>query len=159
MTLSAKLLCELNARVGQANQSFVVYDGPRCVRCAFDQCDRLAVTLAELQLETTELATTTVAQLQAASQELSTRLNYLLEPVAPIETDAQGCIVQMRSSPPQKDDNGRRYYELTLRRGGAVALCRYEKPTAGPRQRVAAVLTQEVVGRLIDDFGAVVDGI
>ena len=80
-------------------------------------------------------------------------------PIAPIELDAQGCSVQMRSNPPQKDDNGRRYYELLIRRGGSIALCRYEKQPGQPRVRVPAVLTHEVVGRLIDDFSATVDSI
>jgi hypothetical protein len=83
----------------------------------------------------------------------------LLEPIAPIETDAQGCTVQMRSNPPQKDDNAWRYYELLIRRGGSIALCRYEKQPTQPRVRIPAVLTHEVVGRLVDDFSATVDSL
>jgi hypothetical protein len=86
-------------------------------------------------------------------------VNYLLEPIAPIETDAQGCSVQMRSNPPHKDDNGARYYELLLRRGGSACLSRYEKQAGQPRMRVPAALTHEVIGRLIDDFSVTVDSI
>jgi hypothetical protein len=65
----------------------------------------------------------------------------------------------MRSNPPQKDDNAYRYYELLIRRGGSVALCRYEKQPGQPRTRVPAALTHEVIGRLIDDFCQTVDTI
>lgn len=159
MSLAAQLLAELQAAVGQTSLPLVVADGQRTVRCRAMQCDPLAATIDELSLETSELAGATVAQLQAASQSLSQRVNYLLEPIAPIETDATGCSVQMRSNPPQRDDNGRRYYELLLRRGGEVVLCRYEKQPGQPRLRVPAALTHEVIGRLVDDFSSTVDAI
>jgi hypothetical protein len=119
----------------------------------------LAVTVEALALETPELAGATAAQLQAASRDLAARVNYLLEPIAPIETDATGCSVQMRSNPPQRDDNAFRYYELLLRRGGSIELARYEKQPGQPRVRVPAVLTHEVVGRLVDDFSTTIDSL
>jgi hypothetical protein len=159
MNPATRMLSELRAAVGQRHQSFVVAEGQRQARCNADECDAHAVTLIDLVLETPELASATAFELQAASAELAKRVNYLLEPIAPIELDAHGCTVQMRSNPPQKDDNGRRYYELLIRRGGSIALCRYEKQPGQPRMRVAAVLTHEVIGRLINDFSATVDSL
>ena len=159
MSLSSKLLVELRVNAGQTCQSISVSEGRRVVRCDATQCDALAVTVEVLALETAELAGATVAELRAASRDLASRVNYLLEPIAPIETDAQGCSVQMRSNPPQKDDNGWRYYELVLRRGGSAGLARYEKRPGQPRVRVPAALTHEVVGRLVDDFAITVDTI
>lgn len=159
MSLAKQLLADLAAAVGQQTQQFTVSAGQRTIRCHTLQCDAFAATIDELVLETPELAAATVAQLQAASQSLSKRVNYLLEPIAPIETDAQGCSVQLRSNPPQRDDNGRRYYELLLRRGGSIALCRFEKQPGQPRVRVPAALTHEVIGRLVDDFSSTVDSI
>lgn len=159
MSLSSQLLAELRHAVGQGAQSFSISAGPRTIHCRALQCDPLAATIDELTLETAELAAASVAQLQAASQSLAQRVNYLLEPIAPIETDSQGCSVQMRSNPPQRDDNASRYYELLLRRGGSIALCRFEKQPGQPRLRVPAALTHEVIGRLIDDFAATADGI
>ncbi len=159
MTLSAKLLGELQAVIGQPHPTARAVEGQRTATCNADQCNALAVTVFDLLLETPELATATAFELQAASAELAKRVNYLLEPIAPIETDAQGCTVQLRSNPPQHDDNGWRYYELLVRRGGSIALCRYEKKPTQPRVRVPAVLTHEVVGRLIDDFSATVDSL
>ena len=159
MSLAAKLLAELRANVGQAGLTVSVAEGPRVVRCAVVQGDALAATIDELVLETSELAGATIAELETASKALAARVNYLLEPIAPIEIDADGCTVQMRSNPPQKDDNGWRYYELLLRRGGAVTLCRYEKPPGQARVRVPAALTHEVLGRLVEDFSVTVDSI
>ncbi len=157
MSLSAKMLAGLQAAIGQRHQCLSAVEGQRSVRCDADECDPLAATVINLSLDTPELASVTPFELQAASAALAKRVNYLLEPIAPIELDAQGCSVQMRSNPPQKDDNGRRYYELLIRRGGSIALCRFEKLPGQPRTRVPAVLTHEVVGRLIDDFSATVD--
>ncbi|HEX6960552.1 MAG TPA: hypothetical protein VF175_01695 [Lacipirellula sp.] len=159
MSLSSQLLAELRASAGQGGRTISVVDGPRTATCEAIQCDALAVTIDELQLETAELSSATTFELQAASGNLAKRINYLLEPIAPIETDATGCSVQMRSNPPQKDDNGCRYYELLIRRGGSVTLCRYEKQPGQPRTRVPAALTHEVVGRLIDDFSSTIDSL
>ncbi|QDS98670.1 hypothetical protein [Adhaeretor mobilis] len=159
MTLAQKLLAGLQTSLGQTSVALTVDEGAREVNCKALQCEQLAVTVTDLTLETSELAGIDLPRIQAASQALCSRVNYLLEPISPIETDAQGCTVQMRSNPPQQDDNGCRYYELLLRRGGSVALHRYEKQPGKARVRVPAVLTHEVLGRLVDDFSQAVDGI
>lgn len=159
MSLSQDLLNELKAHIGQVSVSVSVSDGPRTVHCQTTQCEQLAVTVKELRLETAELAGVDLPRIKAASQALCSRVNYLLEPISPIETDALGCTVQMRSNPPQQDDNGRRYYELLLRKGGSIGLFRYEKQPAQPRTRVPSVLTHEVIGRLITDFDETINNI
>jgi hypothetical protein len=159
MSLRTDFLQELRALIGQSQQRVVVADGPRTVRGAIDQCEPLAVALSEFILETVELAGVDIAKLESASRSLCQRVNYLLEPIAPIEIDSDSCSVQMRSNPPLAGDSGTVYYELLLRRGGAIELARYEKQPTSPRTRVAANLTHEVVGRLIDDFNATVEEI
>ncbi len=91
------------------------------------------------------------------AKSLSERLTYLMEPIRPIEIDADACVAQLRSSPPQRDDDGRSYYELTVRRGGDISLVRYRKEPGTPRQQIAANVTREVLLRLVDDFEAVLD--
>jgi hypothetical protein len=157
MSLASAVVAELAARCGQMNQSFDCVEAGRTLRCSFDRCEALAVTVAELSLETPKLATAEVAALKRVSADLAQRVNYLLEPISPVEADAAGCSVQMRSNPPQCDDDGRRYYELFVRRGGSISLCRYEKQPGQPRTRVPATLTHEVVGRLAGDFAAAID--
>jgi hypothetical protein len=93
--------------------------------------------------------------LERIGKSLSDRLTYLMEPIAPIEIDAQACVVQLRSNPPQRDDDGRSYYELTVRRGGQIALVRFRKDTGATRQQIPATVTREVLLRLVGDFCAV----
>lgn len=156
MSLRDDILQQLPGIVGKKHQTLFSTDGPRRVRCEVDQCDQLAVAVYELILESSELEKTAITKLQAASKKLCDRVTYLLEPISPIETDVEGCVVQMRSNPPQKQDDGRYYYELFLRRGGSVTLQRFEKQPGSIRQRVAANLTHEVLGRLVEDFNATI---
>ena len=157
MKLRDELLQELQSKLGQTQFLVAVSDGPRTLKCQVEQCDPLGAAVTQLSLETAELASVDIAKLEAASQSLCQRVNYLLEPISPIETDADGCVVQMRSSPPQKNDTGRYYYELLLRRGGAVTLSRYEKQAGSARIQVPATLTHEVLGRLAEDFHTAID--
>jgi hypothetical protein len=157
MSLRDDMLQSLQAVVGQSNQQVLASQGRRTVRCEVDRCEPLAAAVYELALESDELAGVDIAKLQQASESLCRRVNYLLEPISPIESDADSCTVQMRSSPPQQQEAGRFYYELLLRRGGTVMLRRYEKQPGAIRTRVAATLIHEVIGRLVDDFSQTLD--
>ena len=88
---------------------------------------------------------------------LAAKLTYLMEPISPIEIDAHGCLVQLRSNPPQRDDDGRSYYELLVRRGGEITLARYRKENGDARRPIAATVTREVLVRLVGDFCAVLE--
>jgi len=116
--------------------------------------DALALSFDHLTLTSGSLATASLDQLKKVSDSLSKRLTYLLEPISPIEVDADQCVVQLRSNPPQRDDNGTRYYELLVRRGGQLSLRRYQKEAGGVRQAIPAHVTREVFLRLADDFSA-----
>lgn len=127
-------------------------DGPRRLRCELGGLDTLGCSVEQLAVAADRLSAASVDQLRNISSELTRKLTYLLEPVALLEVDADRCSVQMRSSPPQKDDDGTRYYELLVERGGQVSLCRYQKQPGQPRCRVPAQLTREVLLRLAGDF-------
>ncbi len=90
------------------------------------------------------------------AENLSQRLTYLLEPVSPIETDAEGCTVQLRSNPPQKEADRTSYYELLVSRAGEMSLCRWTRAAKSTRDLVPAQITREVLLRLASDFAAVV---
>ncbi len=95
-------------------------------------------------------------QIQQASEELSSRLVYLLEPLAAIEFDQDAAILQMRSNPPTEDEQtGRSYYEL-LFRPGTCTLRRFQKQNGQPREQIAMAFTHEVLARLVGDFEATV---
>ena len=159
MTIVARFRAELQASQGVSHRQLSLADGPRRLRCDLDQCDALAATVYRLVLESSELAHVDAPTLQRLSGELAGRVNYLLEPLAPIETDALGCVVQMRSAPPQADDDGCRYYELLVSRGGSLEICRYEQVPGQARRRIPAVLTHEVAVRLADDFARSLDSL
>jgi hypothetical protein len=113
--------------------------------------DKLACAFDRLSLLTDRLANASIDELKQLSDRLAAKLNYLLEPISPVEIDADVCTVQMRSSPPQRDENGSTYYELLVRRG-ELRLCRYNKPQGQPRQAITAHVTREVFHRLAADF-------
>lgn len=127
-------------------------DGRLHLTCELTELDRLACAFRELSLQNDALAAAPLETLREVADRLSKRLTYLLEPIAPIEADAEQCVVQMRSHPPQKGDSGTSYYELLVRRGGHLSLCRYNKPRGENRQRIDAQVTREVLCRLVDDF-------
>ncbi len=113
--------------------------------------DAIGCALRELALHADALATASIDELKTLSEKLSQQINYLMEPISPIEIDSEGATVQMRSNPPQKDDDGTKYYELLVRRDG-LTLCRYRRAAGQTRQVVPANLTREVLARLAGDF-------
>lgn len=155
MTLSKQFDDALRAAGGP--QTITAHEPPRSLRSAVSEVTSLAVNVDSVVLETSELAEASVGQLEDMSRQLSARINYLLEPIGPIEVDADTCTVQMRSMPPQKDDDGRSYYELLVKRGGELSLRRYRKEPGQARTPIAATLTREVLVRLVTDFCAVLD--
>ena len=141
---------------GAGRQRLRVQEGNQTLNCEIENLDSLAVEFTDITLTTTALAGKSTDELKSLADVLSRRLTYLLEPISPIETDPTGAIVQLRSNPPQKDENGTFYYELLVRRGGDLNLRRYQKQAGDARQAVPASLTREVLLRLVGDFEAVV---
>lgn len=131
-----------------------VQDLPRTLSCDVVERNSLAVSFNRLSLATDELSSADAHRLEQIGKTLSSRLTYLMEPIAPIEIDAAACVLQLRSSPPQRDDDGRSYYELIVRRGGVIELTRFRKGNGGTRQQIAATVTREVLLRLANDFSA-----
>ena len=131
-----------------------VNGGDQTLSCELVGLDTLACAFDSFVLGTPALANATIESLQALSDQLSRRLGYLLETIGAVETDAEQCVVQMRSTPPQQDDDGTSYYELLVRRGGELRLNRYRKSPGNQRQIIAAHVTREVFLRLVADFSA-----
>lgn len=114
--------------------------------------DALALAFDHITLVRGDLSNDSIERLKQVADDLSKRLTYLLEPISPIEVDLDQCVVQMRSNPPQRDDNGTRYYELLVRRGGELSLRRFEKQPGGARQAIPAEVTREVFLRVVGDL-------
>jgi len=118
--------------------------------------DGLACSFTEVALTSPKLLGAPLPSLKATAEALSKRLTYLLEPISPIETDSHGCTVQMRSTPPHKEDNVTSYYELLVSREGRLSLVRFRRSAGNPRERIAAHVTREVLVRLVGDMSAAV---
>ncbi len=148
---------ELKKLGSGAAATVAVEDSPRQLTCEIVERDSLAVSFNRLRLTTTELAAASATDLERIGKALADRLTYLMEPIAPIELDAAACVVQLRSNPPQRDDDGRSYYEILIRRGGEIALARYRKENGDARRQIPATVTREVLLRLVGDFCAALD--
>jgi hypothetical protein len=157
MTLQNQFEQEILNSGGGGPATVAVNDSPRQLSCDVVERNALAVSFNQLRLATVELASSNAAKLERIGKALAGRLTYLMEPIAPIEIDAAACVVQLRSNPPQRDDDGRSYYELTVRRGGEIALSRFRKDSGDARRPIAATVTREVLLRLVGDFCAVLD--
>jgi len=155
MTLRTQFEHELNNLGAGGPTGVDLTSGNRRLTCDLVERNPLAVAFQALRVATPELADTTSPQLERMAKALSERLTYLMEPIRPIEIDADACVAQLRSSPPQRDDDGRSYFELTVRRGGEIALARFRKEPGTPREQIPATVTREVLLRLVDDFEAV----
>lgn len=141
----------------------VFASGPRTLTCREgDQqltvelatLDSLACAFDPLTLASHKLAGAPVDRLKRVAETLANKINYLLEPVQPIEVDPEQCTVQLRSVPPQKDEQKTSYYELLVQRSGEIRLTRYEHTPDQGRRSVPAQVTREVLGRLVEDFSA-----
>lgn len=127
-----------------------------CLESRMLAVDSLACSFESLTLSTDRLDGASIDDLKRLSERLSEKLNYLLEPISAVEIDADGCTVQMRSNPPQRDDDGASYYELLVRRG-RLSLCRYTKAKGAARMLIPAQVTREVFLRLAADLVAAVE--
>jgi len=140
---------------GTASQRIDVREGDQRLECRLVAVDAMSCAFDQFAVTTDSLAGASVEYLKKIGEALSTRLNYLLEPITPIEIDSEGCHVQLRSNPPQRDDDGTKYYELLVSHDGVMSLVRYSKSSGRPRQTIPAEVTREVWTRLVDDFSAV----
>jgi len=159
MSIQDQLQTDLAKLTSGGPHVVTAQENGRTLTCDIIEATPLAHRVDRFMLETDELAGASIDRLQKISEDLSSRVTYLLEPIGPIERDHEQCIVQMRSNPPQQDDDGTRYYELLVQRGGRIELRRYQKQSGQPRELVTALLTSEVLVRLAGDFAAAVDSV
>ncbi len=117
--------------------------------------DSIACAFQRLALQTERIRGAATETLKQVSEDLSNRVTYLLEAIGPIEIDSEGAVVQLRSLPPRKDDDGTVYYEMLVRNGGTIELRRWKNVAgAATRTPLDAEVTREVLLRLSDDFVA-----
>lgn len=157
MTLGGKTRDALNAvpRFAGGNHPLRVSHEGLTVACDLSALDTLGCEFTRFAVHSDKLVGAAMDELKHISETLAARLTYLLEPIRPIETDPEGCVIQMRSHPPRRDEKRTTYYEILVRRVGELSLCRWEQHPGSPRQPLAAQVTREVLLRLVEDFAAV----
>ncbi|HVU89009.1 MAG TPA: hypothetical protein VHD36_16920 [Pirellulales bacterium] len=154
MTLLAQ--ARVSLQTAQAPFRLEIEEAGQTLTCDFAALDSLACAVTSFELSTPALAGQTPQELKRLGEKLSSRLTYLLEPINPIEFDAEQCVVQLRSNPPERDEDRTSYYELVVKRGGSLSLCRFVKKPGSVRETVPMHLTREVFFRLVSDFSAAV---
>lgn len=125
------------------------------VQAELTAVERLACAMTKFEVRNRRWANASWDQVRTISERLARRLTYLREPVRPIEADGEARIVQIRSNPPRKADDATSYYELQVRGGGVISLCRFEKTSGEPRRAIPIEITREVLRQLVDDVAAV----
>jgi hypothetical protein len=162
MGLSLDLAAALQPLVGQVflpAKTVSVSDG-QGVTLAADliAVESLGLSCEELRLTVPALKGSTLDVLKTWAGGLCQRITYLLESLHPLEFDAHGNEVLIRSHPPDTSQPGQtKYYEVLLSShgGGQFSLRRFEADRAtGGRIRVPLRLTHEQLAKLVNDLVA-----
>ena len=164
MSLSLDLASALTPLIGQTlvpAKSVTVSDGSG-VTLSVDllSVESLGVSCEELRLDVPSLGASTLNVLKKWGEGLCKRITYLLESLGPLEYDAHGNQVLIRSTPPDKTTPGTtKYYEIQLSSHGAgrFSLRRFRNDAANPgRVPVPIQITHEQLAKLVNDLTATV---
>ena len=159
MSLRTQFEAEVDRRAaaGDAGPLTVLVQDAAGVRVQADvtALETLGVSVSQVLLSAPRLAGASVQTLKDWSDELASRITYLLESLNPLETDEEAGRVLMRSAAPQQLPKGREYYEcmLAAESHGSVSFRRYRSEAGVPgRDPVDMTLTRDVLGRLVGDL-------
>ena len=115
------------------------------VGLAFDGLDFASIAPLDLSAEA----------LRAWGDRLAARVTYLMEPLVVQEVDAEAGEAELRSQAPTPRADRKSFYEVRLRREGALHLRRLAFDDATRRRGlVPCQMTLEVLERLADDLVA-----
>lgn len=161
MSLSLDLAAALQTLVGQtflpAHTLTVTDTQGNALSVDLICVESLGVSCEELRLSVPGLSASSMDVLKTWAQGLCQRITYLLETLNPLEFDAQGSEVLIRSHPPDNSAGHLKYYEVILSSQGAgrFTLQRFEAdPQAGGRVRVPLRITHEQLSKLVNDLMA-----
>jgi hypothetical protein len=121
--------------------------------CRLHAVEKLACQWAELSLTGQLPPSADPTELKRRGVALAERLRYLEEPVGLLEVDHQAHEALLRSVPPLREGQVRRYYEL-LAGPSAVRVVRVEVGPDGVRRRIPATTTLTILSRLAGDLAA-----
>ena len=119
----------------------------------FKAVEGIGCLLDELKVETNSTGNAKDDVLQKRAKHLGDRVQYLLEPLALLELDAELDTAQLRSAPPTRTEAETRYFELSIQTD-EMTLKRYAKSPKNVRQEIPMEVTKETLHRLIKDLEA-----
>ena len=161
MALGSKLANELSRLVGTTTPTQVSVSDAAGLRLTVDltSIDSMSCSASQLELFVPLLQNAAFDALKQWADDLSRRITYLLEQIAPLEYDPAAGQVLIRSSPPDQLADGAQFYEIVLssQSGGNFLLRRYRSTKGQPgRDPVDLTVTHEVLVKLADDLDATI---
>jgi hypothetical protein len=121
----------------------------------FSAVDSMSCCFEELRLCVPTLVNADAATLEQWAADLCQRITYLLEQIGPLEVDSASGSVLVRSTSPDKQPDGTRFYEILLHShtNGNFSLRRYHAVIGNPgRSQVPITTTHEVFQKLVVDL-------
>ena len=154
MTAGEKMIAELErwGSFDQPKRLDVEAEGYR-LELELQAADKFGVELGGIRLQPELPADWQPDALRAWGHRISERIRYLLEPIEASELDTGKGQLLLRSSPPEKRNRDRRYYELLLEKTGRASLQRYRySAKEGSRASEPIRCTPEQLEKLVDDL-------
>jgi hypothetical protein len=132
-------------------------DRDTLVEIDFTAVDSLGCAFRELRMTSSELKNVPFETLRAWADEICKRVTYLLEQIVPLERDAGGESVLIRSAEPTREPDQRAYYEILVTAPGTLSLRRYACTTSSDaRQPCDVQVTQQTLVKLVGDIVAAI---
>jgi hypothetical protein len=157
MSLSRKIAAALdeNTKAYVLPCTVTVEDGPNRLTLQLTALDTVGVAFTALEFATTSRPEWSSDALKAWGDRLSSRVNYLMEPLKVLEIDLGGGELQIRSQSPTPRAEKRGFYEVRLFRQGTLRMQRFAlDETTRERRPTPCQFTREVLERLSDDIAA-----
>jgi hypothetical protein len=124
-------------------------------RAEIEAADTFGCALSQLSWSLVKGGTCQPAHLRAMCDRIVNKVTYLLEPLRVFEIDEEQQQAQLRSREPSPHDEGKAYFEFRLGRQGSIVLQRFMGQTGQPRRPILASLTNEVLGKVLDDVAEI----
>lgn len=121
----------------------------------FTSVNSMSCSLKEVRVNVPSLTQATFDKLKEWGQKLCQRVTYLLENIGPLEYDEDAGQVLIRSTPPEQNQAGTRFYEIILssHSNGYFSLKRFEfQKGQNGRTQVDIQVTHEVLRKFIEDL-------
>ncbi len=160
---------DVAGRLTYANDQMVwavAHEG-RDLALRLQHCDRHSAELLNLEVRVDDVSTDdTAPSLPALSEATIESLNYLEEPLAVWELDEREQVVQLRSMPPQYEDEALFYWEVEISQRNfegndmtTLRMGRYHwQPGLPEREQVPYPVTYTLLGRITESLAQVLAG-